>query len=430
MEEIKRGKIYKPVYDKQTKSFQLVFDRDEFTLPPKLYGDVVEYSELIKINFHDYFKMTGCLFTGKQGSGKTLQAYHLCNYITEFGYDVMYICGERGTDELIKFINSTTFQGVIFIDEFGRLFDWSKIPLLLTTFSDATYHRLLIITENNTNRLPVDITERPGRFLFKREYSRVTDRMIQECCDDKGASQAFADELMYRNKYCPMFTLDILINVVETHVKFPTLTLDEMTEKFSFDGLRLNLRFGKVEIWYDGICITGNDESNGKQYISASVVNNFHKLDLTILREFLNKERELTLSIHGSFTLEDFEKANELVETESAPVEESGEEKIEPMPEQMNNMFSPMMNNGNMNNGFNKPNVKNPPFYGLKLPKPEQEAFNKVSGKMGYVVNYGDCIELDENECCLLIRMTPKLHIKIPYETSAMNSYGYGDKMF
>lgn len=409
---VEKGKIYRPVYSKEEKIFKLEFDRDEFTLPEKLYGDVVQYSEYIKKNFHDYFKKTGCLLTGKQGSGKTLQAYHTCNLMTELGYDVMYIYGEKATDELVRFLNATTFQGVIFIDEFGRVFDWNKIPLVLTTLSDPSFHRLFIITENDTGRLPVDITDRPGRFLFKRDYNRVTDEMIRECCEDKGATEAFADELCYRNRYCSSFTLDVLINVVETHIKFPELTLDEMTEKFSFNSLRLHLKFLTPEVWYKDLCIS-NRIAN-KEYIVAYLnTYNFYKLDLSIIKEIINKERMLCLNLRGSFTEKDYEDCIRKID-EEAPVEEAGEQVIESEAMTMKNqgMFGNNPNNNQM-----------PPTFSLTLPKKERDAFKAIETSSGYDLTKTGELYHNEQEQELIFVVTDDLKVIVKYETSATNTY-------
>lgn len=299
-----KGRIYRLVYDDKKRSYSICYDRDEFNLPPTLYGDVVLYTSLVKKNFHDLSLKTGCLFLGNPGSGKTIQAYHICNTMLELGYDVLFIYGLVFNKQTVEFLNKTTFQGVIFMDEFGKLCSGNGLmSSLLTTMSDELYHRLWIITENQSWTLPPDIDGRPGRFLFKKEFDRVTDKMIDECCDDYGAAKGFAEELKMRNRSCRVFTLDHLMNVVQTHIKFPELTLDEMTEMFSFTNLRLKLKVTGLSLYYKTKLI-GSNTNDTPLFLSCNNTDNWFitELNYKVIKGISMGTTDLYLDITGKLT--------------------------------------------------------------------------------------------------------------------------------
>lgn len=318
--ENNEAKVYKLQYDKKNNKYTLVYDRDKFTINVKLYGDTEKVTDLIKRNFHDFGQKTGALFIGESGSGKTFQAYHTCNRLLELGYDVLFIYGIKIDKDVIKFINDTTFQGVVFMDEFGKLCDsYHNMPALLTTMSDESKHRLWIITENRVDYLPNDIIKRPGRFLFKKEFGRVSEDIIRECCKDHDVSEEFTNDLVLRNKFCLSFNLDTLLNIVNVYKKFPELSLDEMTEIFSFDSLRLFFDLGEPVLYYK------NEELSPSDYKVNLILKNFGNITFKELRDIKLRKMRLTAYLTGSLKLDEYgrlkESNGEEVKEEPTPVD-------------------------------------------------------------------------------------------------------------
>jgi SpoVK/Ycf46/Vps4 family AAA+-type ATPase len=185
---------------------------EEFTLPPKLYGNCVRYTDRILSTFRMRNKNTGVLLVGEKGSGKTLL---MRNISIESGMPVFIINEPFVGDDFFSFLTSITQASIVLFDEFEKVYK-EKQESILTLF-DGTYqsNKLFIISSNDKWRLDDNMQNRPGRIYYMIEYSGVDEEFVREYCQDKLNNQEKTEDVVNVYKMFEAFNFDMLSSVVE-----------------------------------------------------------------------------------------------------------------------------------------------------------------------------------------------------------------------
>lgn len=200
--------------DKGSYSCILTTSKKMFDVPKKIYGEYIETVDHI----FSYYKLSGhtmgCLFHGEPGAGKSLTSELLCNMAIKHNMPVIYIQGMNNNDsgassaliELFKNFKNV----VVYIDEFGKIFNMQAQMMFLSILTDASSNNLWVLTENDESMITKFISKRAGRIRYNIEFNKISERAVLEYCADMKVSEKFKENLLEKYDSTDMFTFDML----------------------------------------------------------------------------------------------------------------------------------------------------------------------------------------------------------------------------
>jgi hypothetical protein len=252
-------------------------DIERFTLPKKLYGNV----EQLALRFWNTFavseKSIGVILTGNSGSGKTEQAQVTANIAIDCGLPVIVVTDINADIDTVKYINGVT-DAVILFDEFSKNFNMQLQEKMLTMLSGINRtKKLFFITENNKHTISSFIRSRPGRALYRIDYSRIEESIITEYCADYNVDPKFHNDLKNIYKKSIVFSFDHLQALVKEHLAHPNDSLEYLLTILNLDILTKDIMYIVKEIRNtDNEPVEFNPYSfpkdrfdkNGREYIS------------------------------------------------------------------------------------------------------------------------------------------------------------------
>lgn len=202
--------------DKRTEEFFLE-TISPFTLPEKLYGNVVKHTNRVIHTYFDRPMSTGVLLTGEKGSGKTMLAKNISNILADANGIPTIVINENWVgDDFNKFVQSIEQPCVILFDEFEKVYvkeDQKKILTLL----DGVYptKKLFIFTCNDVYNINEHLCNRPGRIYYTIRYAGIEEEFIREFCNDRLNDKSHIDQICKVAILFAAFNFDLLQALVE-----------------------------------------------------------------------------------------------------------------------------------------------------------------------------------------------------------------------
>jgi hypothetical protein len=160
----------------------LIKDRPNFTLPQLRFGKHNRYFSAICAEYDPLGSSTGVLLAGHKGSGKSLMAEELGNWMIKRDLPVIMIDDDL-CHHTINLIIRAVGPCMVLFDEFGKVYsDEDKRNRLLTVFSDTSYVGVMfVITGNCREEFGEFLVNRPQRFRFAIHYESGVD--VELACD-------------------------------------------------------------------------------------------------------------------------------------------------------------------------------------------------------------------------------------------------------
>ncbi|NBR00536.1 MAG: ATP-binding protein [Actinobacteria bacterium] len=184
-----------------------------FTLPAKLYGKTVPWSERILNSFHNDDHQTGVLLSGTKGSGKTLLSKYIA---TTSGLPVLIVNDAFSDDRFLRTIQGVEQPAVILFDEFEKLYDREAQGRVLTLF-DGVYtarNKVMILTCNERTQVRDLFHNRPGRIRYAIDFHGLGAEFIKEYCADNLVNADYLDDIIKVAVSCGDFNFDMLQSFV------------------------------------------------------------------------------------------------------------------------------------------------------------------------------------------------------------------------
>lgn len=189
---------------------------DNFSLPPKMYGNALKHASRILNTFNDRPGTTGVLLSGEKGSGKTLLTKYISRAAAELGMPTVVINQPFAGDGFNNFIQSMSQPCILLFDEFEKVYDRDSQEAILTLL-DGVFptKKLFLFTCNDKWRIDAHMTNRPGRIFYHLEYSGLDAEFIREYCEDNLINKRHASAVVTVASTFEQFNFDMLKALVE-----------------------------------------------------------------------------------------------------------------------------------------------------------------------------------------------------------------------
>lgn len=243
------------------KGFFLVYQKDSFDIPSKLYGNISKQATKVYNTYTSRSGSTGALFVGDKGSGKTTLSKLIANQALANNVPVIIISENFDGMDLSPFLNSLG-NTCLFFDEFEKVFNRdlqaNLLPLFDGAFSDK---RLALVTCNNKYQINEFLLNRPGRLYYKFTFDKVPEDVIIEFCNDHNVPQQVATDLVEIVRRTTEFSIDSLQAIVDEYLRYGE-SLTDILQTLNIDTNVVNYIFIPTEATHPDYKITKVSANN------------------------------------------------------------------------------------------------------------------------------------------------------------------------
>lgn len=227
--------VYAIKYD-MNRGFFLSVQEDRYTLPEKIFGDNNNRAERIIKSYETRTKGTGVLLVGEKGSGKTVLAKTICNMAIDKGLPVISVAENFSGTSFNEFIDNLG-NCVLLFDEFAKVYEKEQHKLLSLFDGTSESKRITILTENDIYSIQEHMKNRPGRFLYRYEYTGVDSTVIEELGAFYSIPEDVIEDIVKYSKKVRTFTMDILYTIIEEYKTFGTTHVQDMVKYLNIDTI-------------------------------------------------------------------------------------------------------------------------------------------------------------------------------------------------
>jgi len=225
-----------------------LLEQPGFELPPTLYGDTTERTNLVLQRYEKYKKNLGVLLSGIKGTGKSLLAKTIC---FKSNMPVIIIGCAFDSQSIVELLNNVIEKPcILFIDEIDKVYKGKENKDKLLSLLDGlqcTHPCLFLMTCNNMFDLHDCMINRPGRCHYLFEYDTLSTVVAEEFIEDNLEFKEFETEIkQFSHLYYPL-SIDILKAIVE-EVNFQKKGLHDVLNV-------LNVSFQSAKNEYDVVMI-------------------------------------------------------------------------------------------------------------------------------------------------------------------------------
>ena len=229
--------VYKLVVDKKKYHSLIRHSVQRFPVPPKIYGDINERIATVIRSYKERTGSTGVLCTGFAGSGKTLLCEQLCNAGLDINLRVILVSEIDPSIETIQYLSALT-NCLIFIDEFGKVFNRWLQSNMLTMLSSSTTKNIYVLSDNDTLSIDPHILNRPARIRYHFEYGTLDEDIVIEYCNDNNVDPEIIKSILTVRNSAISFAFDHLQAIVSEHKVYPEHSIDTLLNSLNLSVLR------------------------------------------------------------------------------------------------------------------------------------------------------------------------------------------------
>ncbi len=238
-------------FDTDRKEFYLE-QKENFTLPEKLYGTVVRDAAKYLNTYKHMDKNMAVLLSGMKGTGKSLLARKLA---MDAQIPVIQITQAYGGTGFYNFMSSFNQELCFFIDEYEKVYSEKDSQNTLLSIFDGTFSSkfLFILTINEINRMNTYMMNRPGRIRYLKEYRGLDKATIHDIILDRLDNQKNMEEIKKICTFLGDVSMDMLSALIDECNIYPNesprellkeLNMTPESSQFTYDVIRKDT--GKV----------------------------------------------------------------------------------------------------------------------------------------------------------------------------------------
>ena len=206
---------------------------DKFIMPAKVYGFNDDFCQRVYRAWEAEDRQLGVLLWGLKGTGKTITAKVISNYLN------LPVIVVNQSIHLSDFLNDNVQQdAVIFIDEIEKIFtnDSNTMPDLLSLLDgvNVSKHRRLYLFTSNSRIVSSYLDCRPSRVRYRKEFGNLDRNTIKSIIDDVLIYPQYADELFSVCTRLSLVTVDAVISFTK-EVNIHNMSPSVLFEDFNLD---------------------------------------------------------------------------------------------------------------------------------------------------------------------------------------------------
>lgn len=232
-----------------------------FTLPPRLYGNIIKRRDKIISTFFDraihQSTSTGVILMGEKGSGKTLLAKSVAIEMIAKGFPVVQVNAPH-TGDAFKALIANLGSAVVIFDEFEKVYNddegTSKQDDLLNLFDGGYESRnLYFILGNKRYGLQDAFSNRPKRFFYSFDYKGMDTKAIEEYCAENLLNKDNLNSVLSLVVVFKEFNFDMLSSLVEEMNRFDLNAFDA-AEDLNINSFYLESSENwELTLYYNGV---------------------------------------------------------------------------------------------------------------------------------------------------------------------------------
>lgn len=220
----------------------LHFRAEKFSIPEKLYGNVLQTAERYVNTFNSTEeKSVGVLLSGLRGSGKTIMAKVMADKTA-----LPIIIVQKYFENLFEVLSQLTQEVVVLIDEFEKIYNTEEkqndlLPILDGVFS---FKKFFIFT-SNSHSVNKFLLNRPSRIRYHKYFGGLSREEIQEIAEDLVENKENIDDLISISDILGEIAMDSLLSVINEmnlYNESARSTIEHLnikTETFMYDVILL-----------------------------------------------------------------------------------------------------------------------------------------------------------------------------------------------
>lgn len=188
--------------------------KENFDLPPKIYGDHSIVDRWIKSYNNNREKNMGIVLSGLKGTGKTITAQMLC---LKLELPVILINNDWSGVGFIDYItNPQLGKCIVFIDEFEKIYyDKAKQKDLLSIMDGNFRTELLFLLTVNEYKLNEYLINRLNRIKYRKSYDNLEESVILDVINDLLINKEHTDSILDCFDRLGICTFDLLVNIIK-----------------------------------------------------------------------------------------------------------------------------------------------------------------------------------------------------------------------
>lgn len=194
--------------------------QDNFILPKKVYGNIIETVERVLKTFKDRNGNLGILLSGIKGNSKTTTGKMIC---TESGLPVLLITEPMVGAEFKAYLSGIKEEIIVFVDEFEKVYNTVELQQEFLTILDGVFQskKLFIFTSNSQN-ISEFLRNRPSRIFYHFKYDNLENETIDEIIEAELINKDFKTSLKDVLLILGTISIDVLLNLIDEVNRFDT----------------------------------------------------------------------------------------------------------------------------------------------------------------------------------------------------------------
>lgn len=277
---------------------------ESFTLPKKLYGTAGSFAAKIVNTFESRGTNTGVMLAGEKGSGKSMTAKAVCKLMESLGHPTLIINQAYGGDAFNSFLSDINQPCAVFFDEFEKVYFEKEHQHALLTVLDGVFssRKLFLLTCNQTRGIDPNLSNRPGRLHYWKEYSGLSAEEIREYSNDTLHNKSLVEQVVAASSvFQGAMNFDMLRALVEETNLYPDQKVADHLKILNIQPGYATPRRHTLHMKISGVEIPADALSPNSMLLTPS---NFHirgtsenrglhiSIDLQVLKKLLAGERK------------------------------------------------------------------------------------------------------------------------------------------